>query len=331
MKMKILFILIDSMLATSVTLPAEMIVSAGQHAKANKLAHISSEKIELIYASEVAGVVTCHTGIELNANKTIDQIDEADIVFIPALWRNPQKAIDTHPKIIHQINMLYTKGSVICGVGTGCCFMAETGILDNKAATTHWHYFDTFTRKYPSVKLQKHYFITQADRCYCAASLNSLADLTIHLIKQQFSSTISKKVEQHFSHEIRRDYETQRFLESESDYHPDEAILHAEMQLQSYFNRPLSMKTLAKDCGMSLRNFSRRFKLATGTTPTAYLQKIRVQHAKELIGSSNLSIVDIAYKTGFTNASYFNSVFKKHYFSTPSQYRLSLRSKLFSR
>ncbi len=326
--MKIAFILVDTMLATSVTLPSEMLSAAQYHLRVTQ--RTNRQPLDIIQVGETIASVSCQTGMRITPDISIDQLDTADLIFLPALWRNPEKLIESNPKIIRQIKKLYEQGSILCGVGTGCCFMAEAGILDHKAATTHWHYFERFSKNYPKVKLQKHHFITQSHNCYCAASLNSLADLTVHIIKRFYNSHIAQKVERHFSHEIRKDYESMRFLENEENDHPDEDILQSQIYIQNNYMQTLDIEALAKFSQMSTRNFSRRFKQATGETPVNYLQRIRLEQARELLQLSNLSIIDIAYRTGFNNASYFNSIFKKKFSLTPKEYRISLRAKLFS-
>ena len=65
----------------------------------------------------------------------------------------------------------------------GFPFLARTGLLDNKPATTHWHYFEQFSNQFPKVDLKRDFFTTQCDKLHCAASINSLADVTVHLIE----------------------------------------------------------------------------------------------------------------------------------------------------
>jgi transcriptional regulator GlxA family with amidase domain len=102
---------------------------------------------------------------------------------------------------------------MISAVDTGTCFLAEAGLLDDKPATTHWHYFDQFQRDYPRVKLKRQYFITQATNLNCSASVNAMADLTVHFVKRIYGQGIASFVKRNFSHEIRRSYEKTSYVE----------------------------------------------------------------------------------------------------------------------
>ena len=221
-------------------------------------------------------------------------------------------------------------GSIISGVGTGCCFMAEAGLLDEKPATTHWYYFDQFERSYPATNLKRQYFITQAGNLYCAASVNAMADLTVHFIKMIYGETIANQVQRHFSHEIRRDYESISFFEGNANYHPDEDIVQAQTWMQDNYQRDFKQADLAERFHMSIRTFNRRFKNATEKTPSQYLQEIRVGVAKDLLKTSNLSIQEIALQVGYTDISHLASLFKKYLNITPSEYREVVRGKLFN-
>jgi transcriptional regulator GlxA family with amidase domain len=215
-------------------------------------------------------------------------------------------------------------------VGTGVCFLAEAGLLDGKAATTHWHYFDQFQKDYAAVQLKRQYFITQAGNLYCAASVNSLADLTVHFIQRFFGKMIASHVERHFSHEIRQAYETSGFFEAEKNRHPDEDITQIQIWLQDNYQRDILFPQVASRFSMSVRTLNRRFKNALGQTPLDYLQEIRINTAKDLLKTSNLSISEIADKVGYQDTGYFTTLFKKKLATTPNAYRDTVRAKLFS-
>ena len=198
------FVLTEHMLATSSTWPADMLSAANQTARrycpdlpAFSMVTVACEK----------KAIRCHNGMQLYPKQAIDTLAHADIIYLPALWRNPRPIIKKHPALVAWLQRQFENGAIINGVGTGCCFMAEAGLLNQKPATTHWYYFDHFQKYYPQVQLKRQHFITQAGTLYCAASINSLADLTIHFIQRFFNKDVAQHVQRHFSHEVRRAYE----------------------------------------------------------------------------------------------------------------------------
>lgn len=324
--LRITFFICDQMLATSTTLPLEQLRAAQNFSLA---ARHRAPPMEIVLASVDGRPVLTNTGIRFAADCGLQEINHSDITYIPALWRNPQPQIQQNLPALDWLRNQHDAGNTIAGVGTGCCFLAEAGLLDHKAATTHWHYFEQFQKRYPQVQLKRQYFITKADNLYCTGSVNSLADLTIHFIQRLFSGPIARHVERHFFHEIRK------ASGSESSYgltsaHPDEDIIRAQLWLHENFSQEIRLAQVARRFDMSVRSFNRRFKAATGETPLQYLHSARIQIAKELLQTSNLSIGEIAYRAGYQDLAHFTRLFKRLLGVTPSQYRTTVRAKMFS-
>lgn len=326
-KVKVALILYDHMLATSVSLPVEML-RAGEAAglQANK----NAPRLMIQMVGESKAAVTTRALIKLLPDIDVDNAQIPDFAFIPSLWRNPRPCIRKQPKLVAWLNNIWQQGSTLIGGGTGVCFMAESGVLDDHPATTHWHYVEQFKRDYPKVALKPDFFITQSDRIYCAASLNALADIIVHIIDQIYGKFAAQQVERNFSHEIRRPYEERRYLEGAVDRHSDELITQIQFWMRTNLNSPLTLAELAQQFGISQRSFTRRFKAANGINAMNYWRKLKIEAAKELLASSNLSIQEIAYQLGYQDQSHLTKLFKSALGATPSEYRVMVKRKLFS-
>lgn len=318
-------------LATGLTLPIEMLKAGEAFAKRYDKTAID---LQTRLLSESADQIKSRSGVMMVADMTLsgNQLSNhiPDIIIVPSLWRNPRPVLKSHQKLISWLKKCWLNGSTLIGVGTGVCLLAESGLLDNHSATTHWHYVEQFTRDYPHVDLKPDFFITQSERIYCAASLNALADIIVHLIGQHFGKAAAQNVERNFSHEIRKPYEEQRYLEGAVDRHADELIAEIQFWLRTHLNSELTLTQIADQFGMSQRSFSRRFKVATGVRATQYWQQLRVEAAKELLASSNLTIQEIADQVGYQDQGHLTRLFKRDLLLTPKAYRAMVRKKLFS-
>ena len=323
----IALLLYDHMLATSVSLPVEML-RAGEAVALQENRYAPRLSIQMV--AESIKPVSTRALIKLMPDTDIAHAQHPDFAFIPSLWRNPRPTIAKQPKMLQWLSDIWTQGSTLIGGGTGVCLMAETGILDNHPATTHWHYVEQFKRDYPKVDLKPDFFITQSERTYCAASLNALADIVVHIIFQIYGKNAAQQVERNFSHEIRKPYEEQRYLEGAVDRHPDELISQIQFWLKTNVNSSLTLNDIAQQFGISQRSFTRRFKLATGINATQYWQKLKIQTAKDLLAASNLSIQEVAFQVGYQDQANFTRLFKKMLNLTPKAYRAMVRKKLFS-
>jgi len=331
-KLTVNLLIYPHVLATGVTLPVEMLLAGEAFARRYDKSVL---KLTTQFLSETSTSIKSRAGITMVADVTLDDTSQGeacipDIIIVPSLWRNPRPILKNHLKLIAWLSHCWQQGSTIIGVGTGVCFLAESGLLDNHSATTHWHYVEQFKRDYPQVNLKPDFFITQSERIYCAASLNALADIIVHLIAQHYGKEAAQNVERNFSHEIRKPYEEQRYLEGAVDRHADELIAEIQFWLRTHLNTELTLTEIAEQFGMSQRSFTRRFKVATGVRATQYWQQLRIETAKDLLASSNLTIQEIADQVGYQDQGHLTRLFKQDLNLTPTAYRAMVRKKLFS-
>ncbi|MTI14378.1 GlxA family transcriptional regulator [Sansalvadorimonas verongulae] len=324
--MSVYLLALNGMIATSLTLPLEMLNAARHMHRASRQ---RSAIPRLIIVGEKTAPVITTGGLTLIPDQAYDDLPQADIIFVPSFWRNPKPLADQWPHICEWLKQQHEGGARLCATGTGVFLLAQTGLLDGKPATTHWFYLNLLHKMFPDLLLKQNHLITQSGRLFCAGSVNSIADLTIHLIESLFGQSISARVEQQFSPEIRRRYSDLFYSFESSAPHPDETIVLVQQWLHEHQQDVISMENVARLFTMSQRTLNRRFLDATGMTPTQWLIRLRIETARDLLNSTNLDIGDIALRCGFSDAGYFNRVFRKHMEITPGQYRASVRGKLF--
>ena len=314
-------------LATSITLPMEILQAASQMASVHD--HGASQ-VRFLIAAQHCEQITLSSGITLQPDTAFTDLPTLDLLLLPAIWRNPLPAIKAARDWISLLGEEAAKGTRICSVGTGSYLLAEAGLLDGRPATTHWNYFEQFSRRYPAVDLKTRHLITQSDNIYCVGSVNSIADLMVHIVEDWFGSRIARAIENQFSPEIRRSFHAAAYQNEADSSHHDESVAQAQHWLQSHLSAPVSMELLANYLRLSPRTLNRRFKRATGMTPVSYLQSLRVASAKDLLRHSNLTVGDIAWQQGIQDVSYFSQLFRKHCGVSPLQYREAVRGKLFN-
>ncbi|MDW7549954.1 GlxA family transcriptional regulator [Pseudoalteromonas peptidolytica] len=325
---KIAIVLYRHMLITSVTLPLEMLKAGQAFAKV----HLKDAytPLDIVLCSSHGEAIKADEYITLEAQSDFSALPLYDYIIVPSIWRNPRPIVKQNQELSTSLADAWEAGSTLIGVGTGVCFLASSGLLNGHSATTHWHFAKQFSQLYPNVELKPDYFITQSERIYTIASLNALADVIVHLIELLYGTDAAHHVQQNFSHEIRKPYEEQRYLEGAVDRHADEQIAAIQFWLKNNAADEITLPAVASQFDMSYRTFNRRFKQATGQTAVGYLQQVRVEMCKELLASSNLSIQDIALTCGFNSQGQLSRVFRQLIGKSPSTYRDVVRKKLFS-
>ena len=106
-------------------------------------------------------------------------------------------------------------------------------------------------------------------------------------------------------------------------------ILRVRGYIDHHFTENLTKEQLAKIGMCSVRHLSRKFKELLGETVMEYIQKLRINYAKQLMTETPQKITDIALESGFQDISYFNKVFKTSAGMTPYEYRNQFNQKDF--
>ncbi len=322
----IVFLALPQSLASSLALPMEMLQAAASHQRLRR----QSSSLRLQVVSEHGDDIDMSGGLSIKSHGDYRDIDRCDLLVLPPRWRHPLRGIRQNRDLFAWLRRMSGSGARVCAVSNGSFLLAEAGLLNGLAATTHWAYFDAFEAAYPAVDLKRQYLLTEDHGLYCAGSINTVADLMVHQISAFWDRQLAQKVAQQFSPEIRRPFETLAFRRQHHNLHQDEAIAAIQAQMQSAPERHWTTQELARLVDMSTRNLSRRFQRATGQTIKQYLQSLRLQLAQDWLRHSDLSIAEIAAQLGFGDSSYFSKCFRQQFTQSPGHYRRQSRGKLFS-
>ena len=311
-------------LASSVTLPMELSMAAGQAA-----GQVFDANNHVSLLSPEGGKITTSGGLTVET-KAIDSVGTLDLLVISAIWRDPRRVLTKHPSLVPFIRRIAESGAAIAAVGTGSFLLAETGLLKRKAATTHWFWFDEFAKRYPEIELRRDQLIVQSNNLYCAGSVNSISDLLVYLMGGFYNPEVARRIENQFSPEIRQRFRTTQLGSHMLQEHYDEIVMDLQLYMREKLRAPVSTIDFAGRYGLSERTLSRRFQRATGTTPWQFLLTLRMSEAATLLRTTNLSVTQVAAEVGITDSAHFARQFKKTNQLTPTQYRKAVRGKMFS-
>jgi len=97
--------------------------------------------------------------------------------------------------------------------------------------------------------------------------------------------------------------------------------LRVQHWLEQHFAQAVVIDDLARRFGFGVRNFKRRFKEATGYTPIAYLQTLRLERAKLLLETTRMTLDSITYAVGYEDSNSFRRLFEQRVGVLPVAYR----------
>ncbi|UVE19673.1 GlxA family transcriptional regulator [Pseudomonas sp. LS44] len=248
-------------------------------------------------------------------------LEDADIIILPPFWGDFDQLCQRFPHVLDWLKAQHAAGSVLCGEAMGVFWMAQVGLLDGKEATTYWRYHREFTERFPAVLLNQEKHLSDADNLYCASGSTSACDLYIYLIERFCGASVAQAVARDILYEVKRSYTPGRIGFGGQKLHQDVTILQIQEWLEEHFADKFRFEDVARNHGMSIRNFMRRFQVATGDKPLHYLQRLRIETAKGLLSATRKSIKTISYEIGYDDASFFARLFRQHTELSPNQYR----------
>jgi transcriptional regulator GlxA family with amidase domain len=215
----------------------------------------------------------------------------------------------------------HASGTILCSVCGGTFLLAQLGLLNGRAATTHWSYANLLASRFPEIRVESDDLIIDLGDVVTAGGMMAWIDLGLKLVERYLGPFVMIKTAQFFL--VDPAARQQRYYAnfSPSLQHGDAAILKIQIFLQTSLYEAISIGEMASMAKLGERTFLRRFQKATGLAPTVYVQSLRVQKARELLELTTLSIKEIAWKVSYEDVGAFRRIFKKAVGLQPLEYR----------
>ncbi len=284
---------------------------------------------------ETAGPVPLASGIPVDVQTPISEIDHADIVVVPSVllgsggWEKGR-----YPALVEWLARMHAKGAILCSACSGIFLLAETGLFDDHDAMVHFGYAGPFAAVFPSVKLhpEKVLVISGAreDLVTSGASM-TWHDLVLYLIARFAGVTAAQEVARSFALQWHQDGLAPYMVFTGKQDHHDAEILQAQDWLKSHFANANPVQEMIERSRLAERTFKRRFQTATGHAPIAYVQRLRVEDAKRRLERTEASVEEISFQVGYEDPAFFRRLFKRTTGLAPGAYRKRFRVPDFAR
>lgn len=272
-------------------------------------------------ASADGRAVTCDGPIRIRPIAALSDVRKTDLIFIPSTGPSLDDVVERNADVVPWLKRWHKRGAIIASVCSGVGLVAATGLLDGRRATTHWGVVEQFRRKYPKVRWMPELMVTEDGPFYTGGGVNASLDLALYLVEKFCGHDVAMQSAKALIIETPRAWQAGFGIVPLKTEHSDEPISSAQDWMHENFHRDFPLEAPARCAGMSLRNFVRRFKQATGDSPLSYLQKLRVAAAKRLLERDHRTMQEISHAVGYEDAAYFRSLFQRHTGVSPSAYR----------
>jgi transcriptional regulator GlxA family with amidase domain len=213
----------------------------------------------------------------------------------------------------------------VAGVCTGAFALAQAGLLDGRAATTHWAYARRLQEQFPAVRVDEDRIFIQDGAIWTSAGMTAAIDLTLALIEEDHGADLARSIARRLVVYHRRPGGQSQFsalleLEPRSD-----RVKRALRYAKEHLRNPLTVEELAGAASLSPRQFSRVFRAETGQSPAKAVEMLRLEAARLMLEEGRHPMEIVARDTGFADRDRMRRAFLRAYGQPPASLKRSLK------
>jgi transcriptional regulator GlxA family with amidase domain len=154
--------------------------------------------------------------------------------------------------------------------------------------------------------------------------------MVLYLIARYAGANTAREVARTFALQWHHDGLAPYIVFEGKNDHGDADIRRAQEWLSRHFSVTNPVGEMIRVSKLAERTFKRRFTTATGLTPLAYVQRLRIEDAKRRLERTDGSVDDVSWQVGYEDAAFFRRVFKRITGLSPAAYRKRFRIPQFA-
>lgn len=210
----------------------------------------------------------------------------------------------------------------VTSVCTGASLLAAAGLLDGFEATTHWASCDALAERHPEVRVLPDQIYVRDRNRWTSAGVTAGIDLFLAIVEEDHGAELAHAVAGWLVMFVRRPGGQSQFsAQLRSDPAVSPSLSALQRWLPDHLDDDLGVEALAARAGMSTRSFSRAFRRETGTTPAAFVEELRVEAARRLLETTDLTVAAVATRVGVRHPETLHRAFRRRVGTTPDRYR----------
>ncbi|HEX4015758.1 MAG TPA: helix-turn-helix domain-containing protein [Frankiaceae bacterium] len=280
------------------------------------------ERYSFTVCSLQAGPVpTTTAGFSVNASASLAALRRADTVIVPGFM-----TLDGLPPALGaSLRAAYRRGARIVSICTGAFALAEAGLLDGRPATTHWRDAADLARAYPAVDVQPDVLYIDDGQVLTSAGVAAGIDLCLYIVRADHGAEAATRIARRMVVAPHRDGGQAQFIDRPITAGTQTELAGVCTWVLSHLAEELTVPVMAREAALSERTFRRRFGAEIGTTPLRWLNAQRVHEARRLLEATDLSIDEVAARSGLGSAANLRAHLARGASTTPTSYRRAFR------
>lgn len=248
-----------------------------------------------------------------------------DVVCVPEMFVAPGARLDdVYAAEIHWLRECYASGAILATACSGALLAAAAGMLDGHEATTHWGYCETLAHDHPRVQVHASRALVASgvgQRIIMAGGGTTWQDLALYLVARLLGVEEAMQLAKLYLIDWHNTGQQPFASLARAHQVADSRIAQCQVWLAEHYAEAAPVAAMTRLSGLPERSFKRRFAQATGMTPMEYVHTLRLEEAKQMLESGDLSVEAIAGEVGYEDAAFFSRLFRRKVELTPAQYR----------
>ncbi|MFF4862342.1 GlxA family transcriptional regulator [Streptomyces sp. NPDC001231] len=216
-------------------------------------------------------------------------------------------------------------GTRLASICTGVYVLAAAGRLNGRRATTHWADADRFQRVFPQVEVDADVLFIDDGDVLTSAGVAAGIDLCLHMVRRDHGTAVANEVARRTVVPPHRDGGQAQYIHRPVPDPQLATTTTARAWALGRLHEPIRLQDMAAREAMSVRTFTRRFREEAGVSPGQWLTQQRVERARHLLESTDLSVDRVARDAGFGTAQSMRQHLQTALGVTPTTYRRTFR------
>ncbi len=263
------------------------------------------------YVSLDGQPVRASCGLGLMAEGKLSDQSTSDDLLVPGGGVDQFLSHDALLRIVAAKACAPGDGRII-SICSGALILAAAGVLDARLATTHWRR-EIKVQDYPNVLWDLDRISTESDRIYTSAGVTTGIDLALAIIRKDCGNTTALEVAREMVVQLRRTGgQSQYAMHLAGQFTPDDSLTRLIETIVAQPERAWALDDLANEASMNARTLTRRFKKHLNLSPAQFVEKIRIDHARGLLGD-NIPMQTVAVKSGFGDLQRMRRAFQRRF------------------
>lgn len=266
------------------------------------------------------GAVRCENGLVLVPDSVLETAPAFDTLVIPG--GAGSRVFDRDPHLLDWLRARIAVTRRVASICTGLYVLAATGAMDGRRVTTHWRYAEDLRRRHPRLRMDADQLFVHDGPFHTSGGLTAGLDLALSLVEDDLGSDAALAVARELVMYMKRPGNQAQFsVPLAAQTRGGGRLSGLADWLLDHLDEDLDVERLAGVMSMSARHFRRLFGETFETSPSAYIERLRLERACLLLTTGAQSIERIAQSVGFASADSFRRRFRQRYHASPQEYR----------